>query len=289
MSRTPSVNNQFAHVGLSAYFAKAVGQDRQLAERVAGLLVDKRWPWIPWFAQFVGLHKRDDTRSVRVGGKNGYAPLLDGFLSPRLQTLRMNRARGDGDFTSVELPFDATMLGWDYEAPYELLITCRSAELPDGKTFDGWITLAHDLLAELGAMNATIGAWPTHSHAIRDTWHTRIVLDTPRGDTPLNDLPEDLNEQIDLLKRWRRNVGRTYARHPRWGTYLNAGHVAAIGGVDRIRAEVQPARIDAVGELTYIQLTDSIETGMSALAGERRRKLQALMTPILVGAGHPAS
>lgn len=116
-----------------------------------------------------------------------------------------------------------------------------------------------------------------------------MVLDTARGDTPLDDLPADLDQQTDLLQLWWKKLGRTCARHPRWGTYLNSVHVAAIGGVERIRAEVQPARLEAVGELTYIQLTDSIETGMSALAGERRRKLQALMAPILLGAGQPSA
>jgi hypothetical protein len=287
MISAPSVNNQYSHVGMAAYFARPVSEDRPHAERVVTLLVDKRWPWIPWYAEFVGVHKRDDTSSVRVGGKNGYAPLLGGAMSPRFQRLRMNRAKGDGNFTSVDLPFDARRLEWGDEAPYDLLITCRSADLPEGKTFADWITLAHDIVAAVGALNATLGAWPTFNHAIRDTWLTRMVLDTPKGDIALNDLPEDFESQIDLLQRWRKRLGRTYARHPRWGTYLNATHVAAIGGVERIRAEVQPARIDPVGDLTYIQLTDTIETGMSPQAGERRRKLQALMEPILLGAGQP--
>ncbi len=66
---------------------------------------------------------------------------------------------------------------------------------------------------------------------------------------------------------------------------MNAAHVATIGGIERIRSEVQPAKIEAVGELTYIQLTESIETGMSAEAGEERVKLQAWMGPILLRAG----
>jgi hypothetical protein len=88
-----------------------------------------------------------------------------------------------------------------------------------------------------------------------------------------------------LLQRSKKFVGRTYARHPRWGTYLNAAHVAAIGGEARIRAEVEPAKIDAVGELTYIQLTDSVETALTPLAGERRQRLESLMAPIILGAG----
>ena len=285
MSREISVNNQFPHVGLAAYFPHTFVRDRGVVERVAELLVDSRWPWVPWFASFVGIHKRDDRTSVRVGGKNGVEPLVNGMTSSRLGTLYMNRAKGDKNFTSVCLPFDPEIEDPSAEAPYKLWITCRSAELPEGKRFEDWIALAHELLDTLGVLNATIGAWPTFDHAIRDTWLTRMILDTPKGDMPLNDLPADFEAQISLLQRWWKKIGRTYARHPRWGTYLNAGHVAAIGGVDRIRDVVQPARIDAVGELTYIQLTESIETGMSAEAGDRRRKLQALMEPILLGAG----
>lgn len=288
MRRPVSVNNQFAHVGLSAYFAKPVSRDRAVVERVARLLVDPRWPWIPWWAHFVGYHKRDDTAGVKVGGKNGNAVLVGGMLSPRFQVLRMNRAMGDKNFTTVELPFDPRRLEMTREAPYEMWITCRSHELPEGKRFDDWIELAHELVDAVGALHAIIGAWPTYDMAIGDTWLTRIILDTPKGDIPLNDPPEDFMAQRDLLQEWPHKVGRTYARHPRWGTYLNAGHVAAIGGVERIRADVQPARIEAVGELTYIQLTDSIETAMSAEAGARRRALQALMAPIIVGAGQGA-
>lgn len=285
MSRELSVNDQLPHVGMAAYFPRSVAHERSTVERVAALLVDGRWPWLPWWASFSGVHKRDDRASVKVGGKNGAKPLIDGMLSKRLATLYMDRAKGDGNFTTVRLPFDLELEELGAEAPYALWVTCRSAELPEGKRFEDWIALAHELVNAVGALNATIGAWPTMGHAIRDTWKTRMVLDTARGDTPLNDLPADLDQQIDLLQLWWKKLGRTYARHPRWGTYLNAAHIEAIGGVDRIRSDVQPARIEAVGELTYIQLTDSIETGMSAVAGERRRRLQSLMEPILLGAG----
>lgn len=287
MSREPSVNDPFPHVGMAAYFPRSVAHERGTVERVAALLIDRRWPWLPWWASFSGVHKRDDRPSVKVGGKNGAEPLVNGMLSKRLATLHLDRAKGDCNFTSVRLPFDLELEELGAEAPYALWVTCRSAELPDGKRFEDWIALTHELVTAVGALNATIGAWPTMRHAIRDTWKTRMVLDTARGDTPLNDPPADLDQQIDLLQLWWKKLGRTYARHPRWGTYLNAAHVAAIGGFDRIRDEVQPARIEAVGDLTYIQLTDSIETGMSAVAGERRRKLQALMAPVLVGAGQP--
>lgn len=270
-------------VGLAVYYRRHLPADRATVRRVAGLLVDPRWPWIPWYARFVGVDPRDDQSAVRVGGKNGAAPLVKGMMSPKLTSLRMVRAMADDNHATATLDFGATRATSKDETPYELLITLRSSELPPGKSFDEWLTLAHELVTAVDARHATLGAWPTYDLAMRDTWHTRVVLDTPNGDAALNALPEDLDEQIDLTRKWNHHLA-TYARHPRWGNYLNAGHLAAIGGVERIRAEVEPARLEAVGELTYIQLTDSIDTALSPLADGRRRRLQALMAPILVGA-----
>lgn len=285
MIRQIDINNQYPHIGLAAYFASPVWRDPERVRKIAGLLVDPRWPWVPHWASYSGVHKRDDRPSVRVGGTaNGTEPLVIGMLNPKMSRLRMNRARGDKNFTSVSLDLGRDdQEEWGYEAPLQLWITCRSAELPPDKSIDEWLTLAHDLVSEVGALNATLGAWPTFDMAIHDTWRVRTILDTPRGDHNLG-LPADFETQIDLLAKWEKFLGRTYARHPRWGTYLNAEHVAAIGGVERIRAEVQPARIDPVGELTYIQLTASIDTGLTAEAGEKRRRLQELMAPILLGA-----
>jgi len=280
--RAVSINDQFAHVGLAAYFRRPVQEDRARVERLATLLLDDRWPWLPWWASYSGVHRRDDRKSIRVGGKNGVAPLIEGMLSPKLAVLDLERSKGDKNFSSVMLDLDRARGDLGYEAPFRMWITCRSAELPSGKTFDAWLTLAHALVAEVDALHATLGAWPTYTMARSDTWLTRVVLDTPTRDYNLG-LPDKYQDQISLLDQWSKKLGRTYARHPRWGTYLNAEHVAAIGGTDRIRAEVQPATIEAVGDLTYIQLTPTIETAMTAEAGEKRRRLEAVMEPILVG------
>ncbi len=281
MARQPSINSQFPHAGLVAFFEKAVWVDPDRAQRVADLLVDKRWPWIPWWASYSGLHKRDDRRSVRVGGKNGSAPILEGLRSDKLSRLDMNRARGDGDFTSVMLNLDRSREEWN--EPFQLRVTCRSAELPPGKSFAAWIELMHELVTELGVLHAILGAWPTYDLAICDTWLMNLILDTPQGDVDLG-LPAGFQKQTSLAAKWFKFIGRRYARHPRWGTYLHDGHLEAIGGLARVKAEVEPARVDRVGELTYIQLTESIETALTPVAGERRRRLEDLMAPILVGA-----
>jgi len=148
--------------------------------------------------------------------------------------------------------------------------------------------LMHELLTELGVAHAILGIWPSFTWARCDTWLTNMILDTPRGDIDLG-LPAEFQQQTSLAARWYKFIGRTYARHPRWGTYLHDAHLAAIGGLDRIRAEVDPARIDRVGELTYIQLTGSIDTALTPAAGDKRRRLAQLMAPILVGAPRAAA
>lgn len=285
MTERASVNDQVPHVGVSAYFPRAVWDSPGGAQRIAGLLVDPRWPWIPWWTSYSGKHKRDDRKPVRVGGKHGVGPILEGLASDKLRVLDMNRARGEGNFTSVMLHLDRAWQTWEY--PFDLLLTCRAVELPAGRSMEAWIGLVHELLTALEAQHATMGVWPTYTMARCDTWLTRMVLDTPQRDINLG-LPERFSDQISLVSQWWKFLGRTYARHPRWGTYLNDGHLAAIGGIERVRAEVAPARVERVGELTYLQLTESIETALTAEAGARRERLEALMAPILVGAPRPA-
>lgn len=100
------------YVGLAAYFERAVWRDVERCKQIASLLVDKRWPWLPWWASFSGIHKRDDRASVRVGGKNGALPLEHGFASPTLTTLYMDRAKGDDNFSTVML--DLGRMGEDW-------------------------------------------------------------------------------------------------------------------------------------------------------------------------------
>ena len=286
--RIGSDSEQFENVGLAAYFHEPLWRVPGRIEQVSKLLVDPRWPWIPWWARFSAIHKRDDRSSVRVGGKNGAAPLVEGMSSPKLSTLRMDRTLGAGNFSSVALDLGRRGEEQWSEAAFELRIICRSADLPAGRSFESWLTLAHELVSAVGSLHATLGVWPSYYHAVSDTSLAQFVLDTPKGQYLLAPMTEFRDHQR-LVSKWRKFLGRTYARHPRWGTYLNAEHVAAIGGVERIRAEVQPARIDAVGDLTYIQLTETVETALTAEGNERRLRLQELMAPILLGAPRPGS
>jgi hypothetical protein len=132
----------------------------------------------------------------------------------------------------------------DYWRPYarasSLQITCRATDLPAGRSIEDFLALIHEILDVVGAENAVIGAWPTRDYAICDVSFLRMVLDTPKGDINLG-LTGEFARQRDLGSSVRYQLGRTYARFPRWGTYLHAGHLAAIGGLERVRAVVDPA------------------------------------------------
>ena len=223
-------------------------------------------------------------KAVRVGGTHGHAALRDAIADPTYFRLDTNRATGESNFASVSLDLDRQAAARG--DALKLWVICRTTDLPTGKSFERFTTLLHDLVAAVGAEHAVLGAWPTRDMAVADTWLGRMILDTPTGDINLG-LPPDFDAQRELTSSHRDRLGHDYARHPRWGTYLHAGHVAAIGGVARIAAEVAPAVIQPVGALTYVQLTASIDTALTPDAGAKRRALEALMAPILVGASAP--
>ena len=271
------------HVGVAAYFTEPIFADPPRIERLANLLVDHRWPWAPCWLRYASSDKRNDSKAIRIGGKSGVLPLIEALARRDLLTVHLNRSAGSDDHCTVAL----TLSDYgDRPLARSLRITCKAIDLPAGKTFESFLALTHEILDAVGAETATVGAWPTFNQAIGDTWLTRIILDTPTGDLDLG-TPGAFVAQRDLASSHRYVLGRTYARHPRWGTYLHAGHIAAIGGVDRIRAVVEPAVIAPVGPLTYVQLTPSIATAMTAEAEAKRQAFEQLMAPILPGAAVP--
>lgn len=70
------------------------------------------------------------------------------------------------------------------------------------------------------------------------------------------------------------------AREPEWGTYLTAAHADAIGGVDAIRAAVEPYRILEAGGVVFVQLTP-YDAALAPETESKRQQLEALMAPIV--------
>ncbi|HEY6032680.1 MAG TPA: hypothetical protein VIV58_00435, partial [Kofleriaceae bacterium] len=92
---------------------------------------------------------------------------------------------------------------------------------------------------------------------------------------------DDLAAQNDRAKYWRDLLGSKYVRNARWGTYLRDHHIEAVGGLERIRREVEPARIDRLGELVYFQLTESIVDAIGPACDAKRRAFDTVLAPIL--------
>jgi hypothetical protein len=273
------------HVGVAAYFPEPVWKDQTKAERLAPLLVDPRWPWAPWWLSFSAQDKRNDSKSVRVGGKNGSEALVAALHRRDLLHLRLRRTSGENNHCDLALTMTDT---GDRPRASSLEVVCKATDLPAGRSIEDFLALTHEILEVVGAENAVIGAWPTRDYAICDVSFLRMVLDTPKGDINLG-LTGEFARQRDLGSSVRYQLGRTYARFPRWGTYLHAGHLAAIGGLERVRAVVDPAVVEPVGALAYLQLTPSVDTAQSPEAEAKRRALEELMAPILPGTTEPST
>ena len=278
MSTTPPTTGWYA--GLAAYFPTGQWSDRARADRFAELLFDERWPVPPTYVKFGGDHKRDDQSSKRVTAKTGPAYVSEGLQSPRYARLRAYKRIRDKDVTWLYVNAGVSGLNWNFDAACGLQVLCRPEDAP-GQSLGAAITLFHDLVATTGALTGTLGIWPTFDIANHDITLIRTILDTRWGEYDIS-LPPAFAEQCALVQSERKFIGKMWARHPRWGTYLNAAHVAAIGGVERIRAEVEPARIEPVGELTYIQLTETWQTALTPETEQRRQRLEQLMAPIVV-------
>src|SRR5690606_30169691 len=108
-----------------------------------------------------------------------------------------------------------------------------------------------------------------------------VTLNARVGLTGVDFEPPDFALQNNRANYWRDKLGGTYVRHPRWGNYLGRAHIDQIGGLDRIRDEVAPARIVELGNLVYIQLTDDPHDAITAECERKRRALEAVMAPIL--------
>jgi hypothetical protein len=276
MRRQPgacSIEPLVSHAGVAAYFDQALWRDPARVERVARLLLDERWPWPPRHASCSGIDPAHDRPWTELDREHGVELLARYLVDPTVSALRVRHAAGDADHGHATI--DSGRADWNRDAPFDLDMISRIAELPTGKNTASWLALVHDLIVEVAPLNAIVCVWPDHDRTVSDVAQMRIVLDTRDGESELGVVPTAADRTP------RRCIGKTYARHPRWGTYLNADHLAAIGGEARVAAEVAPARLDRCGALTYIQLTDTIESAMTAECDERRRRLQALMTPIL--------
>lgn len=266
------------YLGFAGYYSTRLCDDRGRAERVASLLVDPRWPWPPWWAKF---SLRDQflktTRSRKVVGAKGAAFLREGMGSPDYRKLFVYRSSKEADdFAGAELETGQRSFGTKKEKPFESWGGTDGDNLPEGKSLGSWVELIHELMVALDVGSATIPVLKGRTACLNDvTLNTRVTLSNVDFEPP--DFPRQNSRAIF----WRNKLGGTYVRHPRWGNYLGRAHLDTIGGLDRIRDEVAPARIVELGDLVFIQLTEDPHDAITAECERKRRALEAVMAPIV--------
>jgi hypothetical protein len=228
-------------IGFWGVFPDGFQSEGARVQHVAELFVDERWPWSPWWVRST---QRSDltkaTRSKRVAGAKGAAHLATTILDPRTATMEFScRKRGEYLATAL-LETGRTMVGRDW--PYRLTTygRTRAYALPEGRTIESWISMIHELMTTLDVANAVLPVYATDAAVHADLTFSSIILDSRwTGRTDLGP-GRTFSEQNSRANWWRSELGASYVRNARWGTYLRDRHVEAIGGLDRIRCEVEP-------------------------------------------------
>jgi hypothetical protein len=270
------------HVGFATRYAVPLVTSPDRAERVASLLLDPRWPWPPTSLSTVLLEpftKHTNTR--RLGAKTGQERLANSIQDPTVRVVMLScHSLESKNHAHVRLDTGTHALS-SWEQPFKASGQTRAHDLPDGKAIDRWIELMHELMVALDVASAILPLYATATAVLADTMMGSIVSDSRwTGRTNLGP-GDEFSNQNDRANYWRDLLGATYVRNARWGTYLRDHHVEAVGGLDRIRREVDPARVTALGSLTYFQLTETLDEGLTDACEAKRRAFDVLLAPIL--------
>jgi len=234
--------------------------DAQALDRagLAALLVDPRWPAAMPLLQIrpvpgsgANVEKR---KLARVGARG---ELEAAFAATTTLQVGLTASRSERD-NDAWVYVDAAREPYpDGRFPYDLRAFARAPS-------EEWLELVHELARAVDAAHGSIlverdeavlrsELWAQHeAHEGREV-HPEPAL-------------------ITALATKRHGIGDRWVRPGRWGTYLSAAHVDAVGGREHIRAAVEPAVLRDVGTLLYVQLSPLAD----ALAPAMRAKQDAL-------------
>nr|MDQ3368888.1 hypothetical protein [Myxococcota bacterium] len=159
--------------------------------------------------------------------------------------------------------------------PYDLRAMCRTPDdRPDAMV--AWVELVHELVTTVDAAHGTILATGDEAILRSEVWAQHESRDG-------RELHPDPTLITSLAVR-RSGLGDRWVRPPRWGTYLRAEHVAALGGRERLVSIVQPPVVRDVGALLYVQLSDGPDTALAPATLARQRAFAELLAGLIVPA-----
>lgn len=267
-------------IGVGFHYATELYKQQDRVRTVAGLMLDERWPrrFKKWHVHT--LPQTVEPRRGKLPEPDSLAQVAAALADPATDWVEVGTGGKQFDYIQVEAGTKKDLYR-TYSCPFHLSASICIGELPDkGLAVARWVRLAHDLGVAIGARNGIITVGPVTRGFGGPTSHVISDISKPYLPNPKNDL--DIIGGGTAGADGQRNVGGKYARYPRWGTYLHPGHVEAIGGRERIQREVQPALMQQIGDLLYIQLTAWIDDAWTPAMWDKRRALRRLMEPILV-------
>ena len=128
----------------------------------------------------------------------------------------------------------------------------------------------HEIVETVGAIHGVI-VTATNEHVL----HAEVWLSLTSVDGKvLHPRPEESSSYAVRVQ----DLGHTFVRRPRWGTYLEPGHVSPPRRCVHDRRSRPVVR--EVGDLLYVQLTERVADATSDAAQLRYRAFAELLAPI---------
>jgi hypothetical protein len=215
-------------------------------ERVVDALLDERWPWRPkLMRQRVAVGMTTLRKFKQRIPKNAREELIGALSTPEIGVLELHAAARD-DLDDAWLDMMTGREPLLERRKFSVLALCRLEGMPPECPIEGWIEVMHDLVAAVGAVHGIL-VCEEEEHIVQELYLGLIVR---------NGVPSYARwREIDRCAgAW---IGSRHVRFPRWGTYLRREHVEVVGGRARIAEVVKPAAMRSVGELLFVQLTES--------------------------------
>jgi hypothetical protein len=221
--------------------------DRARVDRLASLVVDPRWvyrfrlitvdylPQLPPEPRFAGFIAPTAVREDAV----------QAFMSPSAASVMFHLSERDADaHANFDVQTGRQQIGLGTRSNAHWRVPA-SAD-PDEVT-SPWVELQHAIIDTLGAKHAVL-VTATNEYVLNaEVWLSLTRID--------GQWMHRRPSEIRAYEAHRHDLGDAFVRRPRWGTYLNRAHVAAIGGRQKILDVVQPPVTRDVGELFYVQLS----------------------------------
>lgn len=245
--------------------------------RVAELLTDPRWPWLPSLVRPMPMPGQPlyPWPRGRVAARALRATIEDVLRSASTTAIHIAMSRMDADNNAFAIVDNGSprAIHDGHAYPFRALGLCRYP-VPPPKNIDGWLALVRELAAVLEAVHGVV--WVETDE--RFLMGRQFVSGSSHPGKP----PDYPGNESHRINHARELLGDRYVRFPGWATFLRRAHVDAVGGREKLLAIVKPPVVHDVGDLLYIQLSASVEDALAPETEARRQALIALLEPIIV-------